>query len=178
MQCEFIKLNGHRDFLLKGKYSGLSVKRLIFGARIAPAIFLFEPSPFPPRFFIVFSYISLCEREVIVVARHALPVIAFRHSIKRASAHWRCERTRGFIVEILIRSLSISFATILCAGDFQAKARPRFRDFDNHETKQITLIREKKQSLKLERESLIPLPRDSRFSSSSLVSRQRCRTLY
>lgn len=52
--------------------------------------------------------------------------MAFRHSIKRASAYWRRERP-SFIVEILIRSLSISFAAISRAGDFPAEIRDAFR---------------------------------------------------
>lgn len=80
LQFEFIKLRWLPGFLLKGKYSRPGrVKRLIFGARIARDFFIHFP-----RFFthIVFSYLTV--NEVIVVAWHALPAMAFRHSIKRA----------------------------------------------------------------------------------------------
>jgi len=72
--------------------------------------FLLFFNPLPSIFHCVL--VSLATSEVIAVARHALPVMAFRHSIKRVSAYRRRERRLSFIVEILIRSLSISFAAI------------------------------------------------------------------
>jgi len=58
-------------------------------------------NPLPSIFHCVL--VSLATSEVIAVARHALPVMAFRHSIKRVSAYRRRERRLSFIVEIPIR---------------------------------------------------------------------------